>query len=489
MLNDGATDFLYGFCRLSLLDHLPEELLWTICGFLDVRTLCTARLVCTTLHQGATAHICKLHLDGRSLEQDLVPDFRQFSGLTDLAITLTRKTPLFHVAHPGFAPFVTHVELDAGYDLGDAKVLAPLRDLPKLASLTLNPLEDDRCNLALLPSGLETLTVRGPEGLSWAEMEDVRPLNRFPNLKSLTMDMVEGAGACLGVLTTLHNLVSLDMSTCPSALGLVRVLTGLTSLSWLVYGVANQSEPMFQEVSHLTGLSELHVSCWWDNITHDSLACIAHLTRLTHLDLGDRSLASCVAGSTAIVPLTRLVCLEIECGTVGRSQLSCLNLKALKSLTMHNLQGPIHVLFRATRLTRLEMHCVSRGSVQQLSASLVQMIQLQALTLLNTCEEFQLNCILCALTNLTKLDYDGPFVPSRDLKACAALPGLRSLRLLGQLEVTRACLPALQEMTGLTHLHLQYTGIAARHLTREVLSGFNVERRRRGWPDLKIECE
>ncbi len=85
---------------MSLLDKLPAELLWTICGFLDVRTLCTARLVSTTFNQAATPHVTQLHLDGSTLQEDLVPDFRQFSGLTRLAITFTRNTPLYALHTP-----------------------------------------------------------------------------------------------------------------------------------------------------------------------------------------------------------------------------------------------------------------------------------------------------------------------------------------------------------------------------------------------------
>jgi hypothetical protein len=391
------------------------------------------------------------------------------------------------------ARYVSHVELDETYDLGDAKLLAPLKHLSQLRSLSAKPSEGGRCNLSLLPAGLVELAVRGPEEETcWEGVQDATPLGRFTALTSLTMDTDFGAGASLGLLTRLINLKSLNIKTCPAAIGVVRTLTSLTSLTWLQYGESRQGETMFDDMAHLTGLSRLRFVSW-DDITHHSLECIAHLTRLSHLNMGSRSLADCAARSM-LVPLTGLVSLELECGTVGKELLSCLNLEAFNELTAHNVQGPIHFLPRAGGLTRLELHCDHRGSVEELETMIAGMTNLQDLRLYGAGEHFKLDSILHALTKLTRLDYEGSlivqggFVPSRDLSACAALPCLRSLCLLAHLEVTCACLPALQAMTGLSHLQLQCTDIASRHLTPEVIAGFNAERRRRGWPDLKIEC-
>jgi hypothetical protein len=103
-------------------------------------------------------------------------------------------------------------------------------------------------------------------------------------------------------------------------------------------------------------------------------------------------------------------------------------------------------------------------------------------------EVFQLNPVLRALTNLTCLDYKGHFTVG-DLEACANLPHLRELVLRGTREVTVACVPTLQAMSGLNDLKLLKTGIHQDELTPEIRAGFDVERLCRGWPRLKLLCE
>ncbi len=68
---------------------------------------------------------------------------------------------------------------------------------------------------------------------------------------------------------------------------------------------------------------------------------------------------------------------------------------------------------------------------------------------------FHLSLLLPALLNLTDLDYKGNFTVG-DLEACAALPNLRTLVLSGTREVTAACIPALQAMSGLDELTAQH---------------------------------
>jgi hypothetical protein len=56
-------------------------------------------------------------------------------------------------------------------------------------------------------------------------------------------------------------------------------------------------------------------------------------------------------------------------------------------------------------------------------------------------------------------------------------------------DISRADLPALQAMSGLTGLTLRNVYIGPEDLTPEVRAGFDAERLRRGWPRLKLECE
>jgi hypothetical protein len=75
-----------------------------------------------------------------------------------------------------------------------------------------------------------------------------------------------------------------------------------------------------------------------------------------------------------------------------------------------------------------------------------------------------------------------------DAAACASLPALRTLQLSGIPEVTPACLPALQAMSGLFELTLFNTGVRSRDVTPEVRAAFDIERDKRGWPRLKLVC-
>jgi hypothetical protein len=73
------------------------------------------------------------------------------------------------------------------------------------------------------------------------------------------------------------------------------------------------------------------------------------------------------------------------------------------------------------------------------------------------------------------------------METCVALPHLRELEFWGMSRVTPACLPALQAMSGLTHLTLRDSTIHRDDVAAEVRAAFDVESIRRGWPRLKIE--
>jgi hypothetical protein len=491
-----ATEFLYGFCSSRLLEILPEEMLWTILSFCDVRTLCTARLVCSRFRESATSHLSQLHLDSRSLEEDPIPEFRHFVGLTLFAVSCSEGRPLALLTHPIIAQRVSHVYMDCTYDPQDGAVLASLRGLPKFRSLSLCPVEGGQFDLSRLPSGLVNLNFawRWPSlgVFVWAGMQDATPLTRFSNLESLTTKMDVGTGPSLGALMSLQGLKSLDISTCPSAVGVVKNMTQLTALTWTLRENPDEGKSMFDDLGHLSGLLRLHFSCPGD-VMHKDLALLGPLITLTHLCLGAlRKYAECAARSHALVRLTNLKSVELEGRTLGKSLVSRLKLETLNQLTLSNVDGDVGFLQRATGLTSLSLDADTSGRVHGLGSALSRMTGLRCLWLgCHNHDGGQLSSLLRGLIKLTKLCYRcyrGEFDASRGLAACASLPGLRSLCLSGRSELTPSYLPVLQNMSGLTELTLDWTGISPKDLTPDVLDAFNFERRRRGWPSLKLKC-
>jgi hypothetical protein len=278
----------------------------------------------------------------------------------------------------------------------------------------------------------------------------------------------------------------------------------LTSLALEVGSGDNSEKTVFPGLAPLTGLSHLEVGPTDHLVTAADLACLSSLTRLTGLCLKGSYLSESLEGSSALAPLTGLVCLALM-SEPGISLLPSLNIEAFQSLSAVGGDADASVLRRATGLTHLRFRCVlpeveGEGEVEggggggcpdELLGALAGMSRLRCLDL--DLSDFHwdasdpdLSTILQALPSLTKLKYSGKLKVDRDMDACASLPCLRSLEFWNTQDVTPACLPALQAMTGLTELALKRTGISEHHLTPEVGSVFDVERFRRGWPYLKL---
>jgi hypothetical protein len=143
---------------------------------------------------------------------------------------------------------------------------------------------------------------------------------------------------------------------------MLSTLTNLSSLTWIVGWQLGHGNA-FQELAHLTGLSELEVSADHIQIVgHEELACIACLTLLTRLDMTCCRLADLGVPPSALAPLTRLVSLGLFRGTSYFSGaclwsftpfLPSLDLEALRSLTVSHGDMDISVLRAATALTQL----------------------------------------------------------------------------------------------------------------------------------------
>ncbi len=496
-----GTDASFLMCRAGALGTLPEEMLWTILGYLDVRTLCTACCVCKRFRQCGQGHFKTLRLNCAALRQNLETNFTQFSGLTRLCVSLESETRLPLLTQPGVAPLVTHIRLDhtSPEDKHHAERLARLALLPKLRSVAIPGKMTDV--IQFLPVGLEKLILLRPirKGAS------VSPLTRLSGLTSLALHGELHAApppSSLRGLSTLHNLRSLSLRGFPSSLHVLSTLTMLSSLTWVgALCISRDLGSVFPGLAHLTGLSRLKVSRTW-GLGLDCIAQIDFLTGLTSLDLSECGLARDVIDVPALAPLTRLVSVGLFSGFGARSYLPSLNIEALESLTLSNSGGDVRVLHRATGLTHFEPAHDLKHFPVRLGLVVAIMSRLRSLSLCLTGHDpgaalalvtghpwhaFHLSDVLGSLTNLTKLKYAGPFTEARDMAACVSLPSLQDLEFHSMQGVTLASLPALQAMSGLTKLTLRHSLIHVVDLTPKVRAAFDAPRLLRGWPPLKIE--
>jgi hypothetical protein len=445
-------------------------------------------------------HLEALCIPSTTLQRPPSNIFTQVSALTRVKVSVEDDAQLHLLAHPGVAPFITHVEVERvmsvntlaplsldcpGNELAPND-LAHLKRLPKLRSLSLL---DGISKAELLPVRLEELKL-------WGQFSgSVSPLTHLVGLTHLAIN-VRATVSSLESLTALSNLRSSRIICESGAPAMLSTLTMLTELILNVCGTRRTEGSMFSELVHLTRLSKLFVPHSEVGLTLEDVACLAHLTRLTLLRLDGSTLAECVRGSSVLVSLTSLVSLGICGGPLGISLLSKVNVKALDCLGLTGSCRDISVLQRATGgPVWLVLHWSGDGAdyLPELGPTLARMSRLIRLVLhvedeVNSPEVFHLSPILPALTKVRYFEYKGNFTVG-DLEACAALPNLRKLVLRGTREVTVACVPILQAMSGLDELKLLNTGIHQEELTPEIRAGFDVERLRRGWARLKLLCE
>ncbi len=303
--------------------------------------------------------------------------------------------------------------------------LAQLDLLPKLRSLSL------RANL----SEIQWLPLRLKElYISNGVWGDVSPLTRITGLTNLRLRVLHGALLSLLSLTCLTTLRSLSLSCDSAPVGVLSTLTNLTYLYLVVYLTETPIPAILSDLVHLTRLSSLVLPYYASNevaLKHEDLECLGHLTRLTWLRLDGFTLSECVAGSSALVSLTGLVCLKIRCETFGMSLLSNLNVRALQWLYLGDVSGDVSVLQRATRLTWLELSWNwSRHATDyppDLGPMLARISRLRRLSLylhddVISAKVFHLSPLLRALSVLTYLDYKGKFRVDSDLKHAHLCP-------------------------------------------------------------------
>jgi hypothetical protein len=109
----GVTDRVVALCRLGTLELLPRELFETILGFLDARTLCTARLVCHRFYFAASQFVHALRLTGDHLQwlHETPPPFRNFPNVGRLTVSDIGEQDICALYHPDVVDAVTHLSI------------------------------------------------------------------------------------------------------------------------------------------------------------------------------------------------------------------------------------------------------------------------------------------------------------------------------------------------------------------------------------------
>jgi hypothetical protein len=240
------TSYLF-VSRVNWWENLPEELLSTILGTLDVRPLCTARLVCGRFRQSSLTHVKALRLDCETLQQHPTSNFTQFTGLTHLKVTINRTGRLHLLAHPRIAPLITHIHIPGHRDVEvpGAEELPHLNSLLKLRTLDF---WGYRHQAQDLQAWLEELRVGNSMNLS--------NLTHLSQLTRIKMIAGRQEAEALGSLTGLRNLCCLDLRTETTALEVLSHLSRLTKLSLDALNIINYPL-MFRDLAQLTGLCDL----------------------------------------------------------------------------------------------------------------------------------------------------------------------------------------------------------------------------------------
>jgi hypothetical protein len=418
-------------CRQSLLlDFLPPELLELIIRRLDVRSLCTARLVCTDFCLVASNWVKSVKASGDQLQSYPDTHFDCFPYLSRVTIFGVKKEHVPLLAVPALGHAVTHLTLEFDWStLGEAPppILPPL---PNLRVLRTGRIGLD--NTFQFPPSLQELHLSDPVSKINGD-----PLTRLTLLTSLSLPCGHRDPPFEG-LSHLTALRQLDIGGTPSILPFVGALSLLTHLEWMCFNSPTCDLTPFM---HLQKLEHLHIMSSRFVMELDHFRAIGQISSLRSLILdaeGPRLLLD--ADLSLLKPLSRLTLLEqSSCCMDGRSLLS-MNIEGLKTLNLGeagmlgNGTEAVSILQRAIGCETLHFSWGRRSNatvdVTPLSVALSGLTALQTLKL-NT-NQLRGSCFeaIGLLTGLLYFHWKGDYVTNADVMACTRMRSLRMLSLL-----------------------------------------------------------
>ncbi len=494
------------YSRLGAFEAIPSELLELIFGSLDVRTLCTARLICTPFARTASGFLKSLVLSGDYLGSHPDTHLRNFPNVTRVTVSGLHNTHLQVLEHPNLRDAVTDLSVTCAARGADAPhqphnavragSLPPLPPLSRLTSLTvLSYALDQRY---LFPLTLRELVLEEPVACTTAD-----PLRRLTNLTSLRVAVLHERIRPFDGLTTLRTLERLEIKSSWSFIRTLGKFTTLTHLVWTphvdpFHQYIEGQHPDLTPLTNLQKLVHLGIGPTFSGLAPEDLAGFGRLPSLKSLDVamvrGYRGLRA------AQVPRFDLTRLGLHCYYMEGPLMAKVKMEGLEDLTLRDAsrlrEDGAKALERATGLTHLELSDSSdaHAPTYDLLPILGLLSRLRALSLQATKLPPSVTCSRVAqlLPGLTRLWWIGGSVRSDDVAACATLEQLQDLRLLPDklapsgLSMTEAFM-GLASRPQLTKLRMsEVLGIRADFLTDDVVVQINSPRHERGWPALDL---
>jgi hypothetical protein len=502
-------------CRLGEFDPLPPELCELILSFLDVRTLCTARLVCRPFRQAASYELRSLKLSAEYLRSHPDVNFGNLPNVDRVAVSRVdcEAGDLDMLGHHVICDEITHLKV-VNYKETPATFTLP--ELPNLRSMTVERklvkgiVSCTHLRSLMLPLTLQEL---------WLEehfVANADALNCLTRLTSLSLDITWDAQLPCVALTIFSALKKLKLTCIVPHMPSFGKLTQLTHFVWdpQVYGGGNiDSAPLTQ----LQRLVHLGVRRVWNlpgvEATLEWFKHIGAVTTLKSLDIAgltaphDQAFPAAEA-TKALGPLSCLTSLALSCCCVDLASLPRVTMEGLQALALfradHLTQNGLLALGRATGLIRLTITCgwvfqtfesFEVGFVAQDLCRIVSgLSRLQALNI--TTEGLPgISCcnFVGPLTSLTGLSWFGDCIMDADVAACLGLRKLRVLKLGAKEPAPSGCVSreAYLELAKLPELyHFELNGgpgcMLHEDLPQEIDTLLISKMDSRGWPSPSV---
>jgi hypothetical protein len=473
-----------------------------ILGFLDVRTLCTARLVCTRFRVAASRLIHSIKLSAPDLRTRPDTNFNSFPKLQRVFIRGELPEDCDLLALPGICDAVTHVEV---FQRGVPAPLLP--PLPNLVSLDVRAchIEQGFWHDSLFPITLQELKLNG--AIPCADAERLTRLTRLTGLCICLPPDLHEPFEGVTALTTLRELVVCGP---PTQIPYLGKLTLLTRLSFLMTSFDPGLSPDLDlaPLTCLQNLMHLMVCSPYppEQLTRQHLPNIGAIASLKslHVRLQEGPLLAAL-DAAYLAPLSRLTALSLRHADLGMDVpfLSRLNLEGLQSLELGSASRlgseGLGILGRATGLTKLRLR-FGRGAFTEpleLGSAFFRMAKLLALSL-EACPLPASSCFgaMGLLTGLTSLTWSGAHVTNDDMDACLGLTQLRVLRITPthpapfHSRITYDTLVALAQLPELTTLEVSERFASHRAALMERIHALvKTQRHDKGWPPLNLDLK
>jgi hypothetical protein len=492
----------------------------TIFGHLDVRTLCTARLVCNLFRNAASPFVHSVSVPARYLRERRNANFNHFPRLQRVRLSDVGTHDFRMLARPSLFNAVT--ELNLVLRPQPSRHIVPLPPLPNLVSVTVRGFWGSP-GILFSPT-LQELLLDAPIARQHAD-----PLTQLTNLTSLRIYLRHEAHNPFHGLTTLTALQRLELECDAAFIACVAALTLLThlrlwppsddemSVDWSFYmdlapltrlhhlmhlgigpGLRNLNTMPLTNVDNIVRLGPALLE-----LVTSQVFVLVQLTALKSLYLQLME-APCAfyLEATTLSPLSGLTTLALSFWILDPSFLAWFNLEGLRDLTLVcfsrlGLEG-VAALSRATGLTRLDFqnsvnHGGPSGGLVDLRVPLLRMPRLQSLSLLATpALGTSFAESISVLTALTTLVWVGGHISNADVQRCLGLRKLQVLSLLPAVPasldlVTPETLSAVAKLPELAKFRI--TGILGVHpqCWQGVQDTLNEKRHCKGWPPMDLQ--